>query len=260
MRPFRVGERLTQPRMEDLRRIAEAKSLGSGFAGGGAPVLVANHSGTAIDLGQALGIAGMDFAISESEGTFLSQIILRGVTPDLATHEFKYAVALEPIAADAVGRCALDGLVRVRLNVIDEFDHYAIVDDGEVVLASHWFGNARILAKETEAGSGTGSNLTTGEMWAVVRLNDPSEMKFVGKTDEDGIPAGGSGSVVVYKYDSPVWTPLERAGEETTLVVRHPPSEGDVDDVAGGSWVQGERECVANHWIVDVEYCPPEGT
>lgn len=242
-----------------LDDVAAMKAKGRGPRAGDR-FFVKNLTGTEISRGNILGINGLSIGPDDNLAAFLDTIILSGGTPDLETHEFKYAVALEPIAEGSIGRCAIDGLVRVRLNVIDENDRYAIVDDAQVVLASHWFGNARIIAKETESGSGTGSVLSTGEMWAVVRLNDPSEMKFVGKTTVSGIAAGSSGAVIVYG-EVGSWTPLQREDGDVVLSeVWHPPGSGEVDDVDGDVWVQVERECVRNKWVVDVEYCPAGGS
>lgn len=208
---------------------------------------IKNDSGADVDKGGVLGISGLSISPADNEGSFLDTLFFTGVAPTLATYEFNYAVALEPIADGAVGRCALDGLVRVRLNLIDTADKYAIVD-GTAVLASHWYGNARIVALEDDE--------TLGEQWAVVKLNDPSEMKFYATTGT-AIAAGNTGVVTVLEAAS--GSPFQRttgeeaALEDVTMTVRH--LGRLADSVAADTEIQCER-LFDGSWVIDVEYCP----
>lgn len=129
----------------------------------GQRTFIKNDSGADVVKGGVLGISGFLVSPADDEGAFLDTLLFTGVAPTLASHEYKYAVALEPIADGAVGRCALDGLVRVRLNVISSGHKWAKIDDGLTVLTTDCIGSAWIVAKSSDGG--------TGELWAVVRLD-----------------------------------------------------------------------------------------
>lgn len=270
---FSRGERLAAAKLNRLvdRLSRVEKLLGPGKPKASAVARMRNGSGSAVAKGQVLGIDSLSISPKDSEGAFLTGgISLVGSTPSLPDHEVKYAVALEPIADGKIGRVALDGLVRVRLNLIDKNDKFATVVDGSATLESNWFGSARIIAVEEgdppleeEEEPPEDYDDGYGERWAVVRLNDPSEMKCFGKVT--GETAGGSsGTIKVYRNIGSSYAVRQRATgedgamEDVTLAgVWHPPPSADVSAIPADAWVQAERDADGN-WMFDVEYCPAE--
>lgn len=124
---------------------------------------------------------------------FKNRVNFDGDVPDDPPLSGRYAVLLEPLAKDAIGRGIVAGVtpVRLRVNPAQLYD-FAEVQAGETgALRNVPHGSARVLWVEE-----TGST----ERWAVVRLDDGDYQAHVLITsnapDDDGYYPG-----VVQRYD-----------------------------------------------------------
>ena len=127
-------------------------------------VLVRNSSGQDVDWFGVLAIDGVVYTPEDDESGFLGQPVLDGKKPT-EDHRGRFVILLEPIAAGAIGRALVQGLVPVKVDVADEDHEFADVADGECGhLASGTTGAAQILWKQ--AGTGT--------KWAIVRIGLPA--------------------------------------------------------------------------------------
>jgi hypothetical protein len=72
-------------------------------------------------------------------------------------------VALEPIESGKIGRVAVDGVVPVKLDIVNENHKFARCTTSTSQMTTDWGGPALILWKE----SGTGS-----DKWGLVRIGD----------------------------------------------------------------------------------------
>jgi len=90
---------------------------------------------------------------------FQSMPVITGGTPAATTTA--WCVAIEPIAADKIGRVALAGVVQCKLDVTSESDKFAACKESAAELKTGAAGEGLILWKES--GTGTGK-------WALVRL------------------------------------------------------------------------------------------
>jgi len=129
-------------------------------------VLVRNDSGSNQNRLAVLGIDAPIIDPATNDNEFKNRVALSCVTPAVDTHEGKFVILAEPIAAGKIGRAYAAGVCPVQINVPDE-DHeyrYAEIDDGVVDnLIVSLVGSASILWR---AGG-------TGVQWAVVRLGKP---------------------------------------------------------------------------------------
>lgn len=131
-------------------------------------IRVRNDTGAALDRCRVVGLDGPIFTPSASEDVFLREVTFRAVTPTVAAHSGKFAVLLEPIPVDTVGRAWLAGVCPVQVDIIDEAHGYADVTDGDgSKLTSSHIGTAQILWFE---GADVYGPYDTGAQWAVVRL------------------------------------------------------------------------------------------
>src|SRR5699024_6729445 len=139
---------------------------------------------------EILGIDTSTVDPGDNEPEFRRGVALNGTEIDSTKHAGTFAIALEPIAAGAMGKAAVEGVCICKIDVQNTTDKFAEVpgDDGgsgsggsgEVYLQSAAAGSAQILWKQ----SGTGLK------WAVVRLGNRLEkillVKITGKGDTDG--------------------------------------------------------------------------
>lgn len=126
-------------------------------------IKIRNDSGGPLGRFSVLGIDGPVFDPSGSaaeELAFQNQVILKGITP-ASEHRGKFAILLEPIPEDGVGRAWVGGVCPVLIDV-DHEDHKCVdIALGDTsMLRSCLNGSASIL---WQAG-------TLGEQWAIVRL------------------------------------------------------------------------------------------
>ena len=121
-------------------------------------VLVRNQTGQpvpAMGVMQVSGVAitpvggsltGTDAASSRSR-SFVQRPILSGGMPSAASNSI--AVALEPIAENAIGRCAIGGVFAVKVHITQSSHEYAGGRPNDVTqLASAACGPVRLLWKE----------------------------------------------------------------------------------------------------------------
>jgi hypothetical protein len=132
-------------------------------------VLVRNDSGSNQNRLAVLGIDTPIIDPATNDNEFKNRVALSCVTPAVDTHEGKFVILAEPIAAGKIGRAYAAGVCPVQINVPDEDREYryAEIDDGVVDnLTVSLIGSAGILWR---AGG-------TGVQWAVVRLGKPVPM------------------------------------------------------------------------------------
>lgn len=122
-----------------------------------------NVSGQTVPRWGVLAITGLEVAPTGVTGPATAQYeqspVLRGSTPTTSTNDL-FGVAVEPIANNAIGRLAVDGLVQVKLEVRNTADATAGPKASTSELQSGGNG-AAIIYKE----SGTGA-----DKWALVRI------------------------------------------------------------------------------------------
>jgi hypothetical protein len=150
---------------------------------GGGPVSrtefhIKNNADSAVDRFGVLGISGLLISNADNPDEFKTRITFTGVSPASASHTGKFVVAVEPINPGEIGRCVLNGLTQVKVNMIESGQRWADVLDGDATqLESGNVGTAQILYAE----SGTGTK------WAVVRLGMvPGEVVVKVRTAEAG--------------------------------------------------------------------------
>lgn len=163
-------------------------------------VLVKNDSGGTVGRFGILGIDGPIVSPSANLDQFKEQVAIVGTQPDSAEHFGRLCVLLEPLANGAIGQAVVDGVVCVRLNVIDETDTTADIEHGQTgrLQSAGDSGSAAILWKE--AG--------TGEKWAVVRLQgagSPLDIRLM-YLDED-LPQGGQANATQAIWNGSAWLP-----------------------------------------------------
>jgi hypothetical protein len=110
-----------------------------------------------------LAITGVAITPTSSSGgataSFEEMPVLTGGTPSATTTA--WCVAVEPIAANAVGRVAVGGVVQCKVEVTSADDKFVACKASTSELKTGTTGEGLILWKD----SGTGSN-----KWALVRL------------------------------------------------------------------------------------------
>jgi len=127
------------------------------------PILAKNNTTGTVNRWGVLSVAGVVFTPSGATGNatqqFQDQPVLSGGLP---TGGSSFVVAVEPIAAGKIGRCAVAGVVQAKINVVSESDTFATAKDGDLTqLTSSSSGEATILWKESGTGAGK---------WALVRF------------------------------------------------------------------------------------------
>jgi hypothetical protein len=125
-------------------------------------VMARNNTGSAIPRWGVLAITGMHITPGSSTtatGQFEQLPVVAGGTPSATTTA--WCVAVEPIAANAVGRVAVGGVVQCKVEVTSADDKFVACKASAAELKTGTTGEGLILYKE----GGTGSN-----KWALVRL------------------------------------------------------------------------------------------
>ncbi len=148
-----------------------AHFAGLSSEGGGPPVAklpadtiyVRNDSLAAVGRFAVLGIDGLVNDPSNLEA-FANQVVVRGVEPVAADHDGRFVVCIEPIAAGAIGRAKIDGVVQVQIDKQTEDDVTAGVADGDATQLKGGEAGMQILYAEPG----------TGTKWAVVRFGNPA--------------------------------------------------------------------------------------
>jgi hypothetical protein len=139
-----------------------------GIRGPSAPyTYVYCKASVAVERWGVLEITGMEIAPTGATGAATSQFesmpVLTGGTPSEDSRAI--AIAVEPIAANAIGRVAIDGAVQVKLDVGHSDHRFARPKASTSAMQSDWGGPAMIIWKPT----GTGAN-----QWSLVRMGGGS--------------------------------------------------------------------------------------
>ena len=144
-------------------------------------VYIENNTGADLDYCAVLGLGeprhndptGDGEAFKWGELTFL------GETPAEGTHEGKFAVLQDPLAAGNTALSTIQGVVRVKVAFTTGDEKWADITDGDsTCLTAAASGSARILWRE-----GTG----TGTVWCVCLLTGGRD-ECVAATSEDSTP------------------------------------------------------------------------
>jgi hypothetical protein len=124
-------------------------------------VLVKNISGSDVARFGVLGIAGIVFDPATALPAFVSRTVFTGQTPTEAHQAGQFLVCAEPIQHGAIGRAWADGIVTVRVDVLNEEHLFATANPGDTTqLVSGDGGLCSVLFKEPGIGT----------KWAVVRF------------------------------------------------------------------------------------------
>jgi len=140
-------------------------------------ILVRNDTGEDRALFDILGLDGPVYGPEDNEEGFKFRYALKGVASTAADHAGNFAICLEPIADGKIGRCLVQGVTPVKLNVLRDDHGFAdVVDDGRLSTAPE--GAAQVLWKE----DGTGE-----DKWALVRVAEaPPQAPFWAEITADG--------------------------------------------------------------------------
>jgi hypothetical protein len=124
-----------------------------------------NVSGHDVPLWGVLRISGLAIqptsdATADATKNFQMVPVLQGSTPTAETND-AFVIAVEPIANGAIGQVAVDGVVQVKLDVLNEADVTAGPKGGVRTELQTGGGDATILWKQSGTGSGK---------WGLVRF------------------------------------------------------------------------------------------
>lgn len=140
-------------------------------------ILLKNESGSDLARFNVLGLGDPIILPSANEDEFKNRVTFRGETTAIANHEGKWALALEPIANNRIGRAALSGVFPARVT-FDNATQYqtferADISAGSTVLKANGAGAAEILWSEK----------TSGEQWCYVRIGPWLDDRLYGTLD-----------------------------------------------------------------------------
>lgn len=220
-------------------------------------VNVANGTGSDLARNSVVGLDGPIFRPDQSEDAFLREVTFRALTPADADHKRRYAVLLDAIPIDQVGRAYVSGVCQVKVDVQDPTHEYAIIIDGDLtMLKSSRHGHAQILWTEAD---GAYYGYDTGVMWAIVRLGSTTTCFAIGKAAGDISARSGStfgtGSVELYRSDAEaVDGPLETIDVLNASATIMQPYGSGIED---GTWVSVAWDADDNAWVAPLE-CEPD--
>ena len=159
-------------------------------------VLVRNDSGSNQNRLAVLGIDAPIITPSANESEFKNRVTLSCVTPAADTHEGKFVILAEPIAAGKIGRAYAAGVCPAQLLVIDQdaeaYQYAEIIDGIPAGLFADPNGSASILWKEEG----------TGVKWAIIRFGNPQPMRvFPVELTQVGGEQGDEENPASWTYD-----------------------------------------------------------
>ncbi|MEW6249191.1 MAG: hypothetical protein AB1716_00965 [Planctomycetota bacterium] len=132
-------------------------------------VLVRNESGADRARCEVLGIGDTIVKPSDNADGFKERVALKGVSPG-SEHVGRFAVLLEPLAQDAIGRACVDGVCAVKVEMVDEAHVFAEVSPGDPAkLKSGTAGAAALLWIQPPA-----EREVTGIAWTVAKIGLPT--------------------------------------------------------------------------------------
>ena len=199
-------------------------------------VLVMNGETDRRERFTALALTDVAVRPEDNEDEFLDRpAVYVGRVTDESREGMPYAILLEPLEAEEIGRAAILGVVPAKVTVTDETDGYAAPAVGSVdgALASAKSGTARILWRE----SGTGSR------WCLLQLGGAGaggeECSFMCRVlaDDSGTAQNGF-SVSVHPLGDPGGPSLGTA----TLYVPDLALDSALPD---GAWIIAHRCALA---------------
>lgn len=164
---YAKGQRLTAADVNRLTRAAQelARQLEAapaalrtlkGQAAGGVVIQVCNDTGETLYPQQ---VAGLDDVVFQT--AILSEPVIVHLVMPTAAHAGKFAVVLDEIPDQGIGRAMIYGVAVVKINLTSTaHDHAEIAADQVAYLESGATGSAEILWSEGEV----------GEVWGVVRF------------------------------------------------------------------------------------------
>jgi hypothetical protein len=185
--------------------MGQRPGFGAGALGGdGSPYTALpckNVTASAVPRWGVLAISGLEITPSGTTGPATSQFesvpVLRGDTPATTTGD-QFVIAVEPIAAGAIGRVAVDGVVQTKLEVRNAA-HQSAGPKGSTTELVTGSPGAAVLWRESGTGAGK---------WALVRI---------------GAGAGSGGGAVRLGTIAATWTKgatatvTQQAGDGTAL-------------------------------------------
>jgi hypothetical protein len=132
-------------------------------------VLIRNESGADRARCEVLGISGIIVKPTDNADAFKERVALRGTSPG-SEHVGRFAVLLEPLAQDAIGRACVDGVCAVKVELADEAHVFAEVSPGDPAkLRSGTSGSAALLWVQPPA-----ERETIGVAWTVAKIGLPT--------------------------------------------------------------------------------------
>jgi hypothetical protein len=159
-------------------------------------VLVRNDSGSNQNRLAVLGIDAPIIDPATNDNEFKNRVALSCVTPAVDTHEGKFVILAEPIAAGKIGRAYAAGVCPVQIIVLDEdaeaYQFADIFDGYTTGLFADPNGSASILWKEEG----------TGLKWAIVRFGTRQRMGvFPVDLTQVGGAQGDEANPATWTYD-----------------------------------------------------------
>lgn len=136
-------------------------------------LLVRNDSGDAVRRGGVLAITGIltdPVVSSTAKESFFDAPTMSGGAPTASTRDF--GIAVEEIRDGAIGRCALGGVVQLRVDVSSSDHKYATLGTSCSAMKSGGSGSMRLLWKEQGLGEGK---------WALGVFDSSPEGTKIGK-------------------------------------------------------------------------------
>lgn len=156
-------------------------------------VLVKNTTANDVNRGGVLGVSGAVFSPTDNADLFASRPILTGTSPNVSTHQGKFAVLAEPIKAGKLGYAYVDGVFPCKVDVTDTDHSFADVKSNDTSsLQSRAHGPIRLLYKET----GTGVKQAIGSLSLTC-----SPVLFVVTVTQVGGSNGTQSTAASYTYD-----------------------------------------------------------
>jgi hypothetical protein len=125
-------------------------------------IYIKNTCGAARARFEILALGAPLFLPTVAPDEFKNRIVLSGIAPTSSTPPGRFAVLLEPLAINAIGRAQVSGVCPAYVNFAADTDSFANVATGAYNMAGGSSGAAEVLWKETG----------TGLKWAIVRLGN----------------------------------------------------------------------------------------
>ncbi len=120
---------------------------------------IKNETGEQVPSGGVLGLGDFNISPGSNLSSFKEGPSIIGELPTEADHTGRFAIAIEPIGVEKIGKAAVAGAVICKIDMQSEDDQFADVFDEDVTkLKSGSSGLARIISVESG----------TGEKWALI--------------------------------------------------------------------------------------------